>query len=261
MDERVKKIMELREKGLSWKEIGAKMGISASTAWRLYRMLNDEEETQSEDDILNQISDLRSKNVSWQEIGQKLGIASSTAWRWYFDTFEDSKKEVVKNKKDMIQDVKKIKVMRRDGYTWENIGDKLGVSPSTAWRWYDEFSVMEEGEVVKKFVEPYLKDKGHSIVTRQDMKELPCEEFNMQIDLISQMNNVYYYSEVKINTENHRLQTAIGQLFSHKFCNKSNPHIIKYQIIFPEDCKSDKCFSSEFIKFLKKQMDIDIMFV
>jgi hypothetical protein len=75
----------------------------------------------------------------------------------------------------------------------------------------------------------------------------------MQIDVVSldKSSGTYYYSEAKISTENHRLQTAIGQLLTHKFCNKAYPHVIKYQIIFPEYCKSEKCFSNTSSNILK----------
>lgn len=134
-----------------------------------------------------------------------------------------SKKEVVKNKRDTVKKMKEI-------------------------------------EFAKKCVKPFLEDKEH---TFPDMEKLKCKEFNMKIDLISfnEIDNVYYYSEVKRGTSHHRLQTAIGQLFSHKFCNRFSPHTIKYQIVFPKNCESDNCFSNEFIEYLEDQMDIDIIFV
>lgn len=117
---------------------------------------------------------------------------------------------------------------------------------------------VDEKDFTDKFVKPHLESQGH---TPDNNRTHKCGGIKPQIDIKSSKANITYFTEVKYDLGNHRLQTAIGQIFFHQFGNRNEQGEFKYQIVFPAKYENNRHFKEGFANYLRKKLGIDIIFV
>ena len=115
-------------------------------------------------------------------------------------------------------------------------------------------------------VVPYLIEKGHKIIrVNERLTPTDSDGLKPRPDLISTCNGIVYITEVKGGYPRKRnmgsLQTVIGQLIVHQFMQQIQNHNgVMYQAVFPSNCRYEKFFSPEFLKFLH-ELEIEVLFL
>lgn len=116
-----------------------------------------------------------------------------------------------------------------------------------------------EKDFAENYVVPFLKKDGHRDLF---FNERTKDQFNP--DIISTKGNVTYYSEVKYNLGGHGFQKGIGQLFFYQIQHGFDPDVSsenRFQLIFPEQYKSNRHFLHDTKDVLYKRVNIEILFV
>jgi hypothetical protein len=147
------------------------------------------------DKPISRIKEWLNRGYTWEQIGDKLGVAPSTAHRWYYGS-SAGVNETKRLKTDASDDNSRIRSMLDAGYTWERIGDKLGVAPSTAHRRYYNVDALKKSRRAphssnsqKKYVEDLavalvIKYLGKHGISTEPGKGTGCDLLTSNGDMI-----------------------------------------------------------------------------
>jgi orotate phosphoribosyltransferase-like protein len=131
-NQRLIDIRNLRSDGLTYREIGEKLGIRSSRVQGLVRAnipeLIKNTTKEGREDRLGDIINLRNDGLTYREIGDKVGISSSRAQ----GLVKANRPELTKSrtKEERKDRLRKIVDLRSKGFIWQRVADHTGISLS-----------------------------------------------------------------------------------------------------------------------------------
>ena len=112
-----------------------------------------------------------------------------------------------------------------------------------------------EKQFQEERVVPYMIKHGFSGILQY--VRTSKEGIVQEADIIATLNGKQYITEVKVHITHHQLQTAIGQLFIHRFTYNKEAEL---QIALPKEADLSK-LPSALIKHLESSERIHFLFV
>jgi len=141
--------------------------------------------------------------------------------------------------KNLSDEVSKIKSLRREGLSYEEIASQLNRSiywvHSRLQQKYLPKGSRSEKIFQEERVIPYLVELGYTGILQYVRSSK--SGINQEADIVATYQNNQHIIEVKVQLSHHQLQTAIGQLIIHKFTYGNHANL---QIALPEEVPMDK---------------------
>lgn len=161
--------------------------------------------------------------------------------------------------KNLSEEVSKIKSLRREGLSYEEIASQLNRSiywvHSRLQQKYLPKGSRSEKIFQEERVVPHLFELGYTGILQYVRSSK--SGINQEADIVATYQNNQHIIEVKVQLSHHQLQTAIGQLIIHKFTYGNHA---KLQIALPEEVATDK-LTNDLKEHLEKSVGINFLII